>query len=342
MRAAVERPRRPAQRVRRPGGVAARVRRCDLPGPPGGVRRRVRAAGELSPPVQETAAQRGLRGVGASFRPPARAGDRGPRRAGVPARHLRPRPLRPRADRPARPPLGLAHRAGPAPRSARTGVRQARRGPRGMGAGAARSRRRRAGAPGGRARADGRRGTGGVVADVRDARLRTPRRSPRPTPRWVPAWRRARRPSNQASRRSVRLFCSRRPGKRSCHNAAEVEGLFAAHGFAVVYPEDHPLPEQARMVRDADVVAGFAGQRDVPDRLRRWAQARDPGRLGVLHGQQRVPDLLGRSATGSTWCSAARTCRRRGRGSPTRRTSPTSPTTTPGRASFLREVLADL
>jgi capsular polysaccharide biosynthesis protein len=57
----------------------------------------------------------------------------------------------------------------------------------------------------------------------------------------------------------LRLFCSRRPGKRSCHNAAEVEGLFAAHGFAVVYPEDHPLADQVRMVRDADVVAGFAG-----------------------------------------------------------------------------------
>jgi capsular polysaccharide biosynthesis protein len=57
----------------------------------------------------------------------------------------------------------------------------------------------------------------------------------------------------------LRLFCSRRPGKRSCHNAADVEGLFAAHGFVVVYPEDHPLPDQVRMVRDADVVAGFAG-----------------------------------------------------------------------------------
>jgi len=56
-----------------------------------------------------------------------------------------------------------------------------------------------------------------------------------------------------------RLFCSRRPGKRTCHNAAEVEALFADHGFTVVLPEDHPLPEQVRMVRDADVVAGFAG-----------------------------------------------------------------------------------
>jgi capsular polysaccharide biosynthesis protein len=56
-----------------------------------------------------------------------------------------------------------------------------------------------------------------------------------------------------------RLFCSRRPGKRSCHNAAEVEALFESHGFTVVFPEDHPLPDQVSMVRDADVVAGFAG-----------------------------------------------------------------------------------
>ncbi len=56
-----------------------------------------------------------------------------------------------------------------------------------------------------------------------------------------------------------RIFCTRRPGKRTCHNASEVEALFAEHGFAVVHPEDHPLPVQARMVRDAEVVAGFAG-----------------------------------------------------------------------------------
>ncbi len=57
----------------------------------------------------------------------------------------------------------------------------------------------------------------------------------------------------------LRLFCTRRPGKRTCHNAPEVESLFADHGFTVVHPEDHPLAEQVRMVRDAEVVAGFAG-----------------------------------------------------------------------------------
>lgn len=57
----------------------------------------------------------------------------------------------------------------------------------------------------------------------------------------------------------LRIFCTRRPGKRTCHNAAEVEALFAERGFTVVHPEDHSLPDQARLVRDAEVVAGFAG-----------------------------------------------------------------------------------
>jgi capsular polysaccharide biosynthesis protein len=57
----------------------------------------------------------------------------------------------------------------------------------------------------------------------------------------------------------LRLFCSRRPGKRTCHNAAEVEELFAENGFSVLFPEDRPLPDQVRLVREADVVAGFAG-----------------------------------------------------------------------------------
>jgi capsular polysaccharide biosynthesis protein len=57
----------------------------------------------------------------------------------------------------------------------------------------------------------------------------------------------------------LRIFCSRRPGKRTCHNAGDVEAIFEAHGFSVVLPEDHPLPEQVRLIREADVVAGFAG-----------------------------------------------------------------------------------
>jgi capsular polysaccharide biosynthesis protein len=56
-----------------------------------------------------------------------------------------------------------------------------------------------------------------------------------------------------------RFFCARRPRKRDCTNGAEVEAVFAAHGFAVIYPEDYPLTEQARMFREAEVIAGYAG-----------------------------------------------------------------------------------
>lgn len=65
-----------------------------------------------------------------------------------------------------------------------------------------------------------------------------------------------------------RIFCSRReldiPGafvgeRRSCRNGADLEDLFRDRGFTVVHPEELPLAEQARMFRDADVVAGYAG-----------------------------------------------------------------------------------
>jgi hypothetical protein len=56
-----------------------------------------------------------------------------------------------------------------------------------------------------------------------------------------------------------RIFCSRRIQKRACSNAAEVEDLFASHGFAVICPEDYAFAEQARIFREAEVVAGFAG-----------------------------------------------------------------------------------
>lgn len=57
----------------------------------------------------------------------------------------------------------------------------------------------------------------------------------------------------------ARIFCARRSEKRACRNAIDVEALFAAHGFAVVFPEDLPLAEQVRLFRGADVVAGYAG-----------------------------------------------------------------------------------
>jgi capsular polysaccharide biosynthesis protein len=60
--------------------------------------------------------------------------------------------------------------------------------------------------------------------------------------------------------RPKRIFCSRRVAlKRACRNTAEVEEIFAASGFSVIYPEDYPLPDQAAMFAEADVIGGFAG-----------------------------------------------------------------------------------
>lgn len=57
-----------------------------------------------------------------------------------------------------------------------------------------------------------------------------------------------------------KLFASRRTTyKRACHNAEEVEEVFRAAGFEVVYPEDCGSAEQAAMFEHARVVAGFAG-----------------------------------------------------------------------------------
>lgn len=56
-----------------------------------------------------------------------------------------------------------------------------------------------------------------------------------------------------------RIFCSRSQERRACHNRRDVEALFAAAGFDVVLPEELDIAEQARMYREADVVAGFAG-----------------------------------------------------------------------------------
>lgn len=56
-----------------------------------------------------------------------------------------------------------------------------------------------------------------------------------------------------------RVFVTRPGSKRHCHEAAAVEELFAAHGFTVVAPEEHPLADQVAMVRRAEAVAGWAG-----------------------------------------------------------------------------------
>lgn len=59
--------------------------------------------------------------------------------------------------------------------------------------------------------------------------------------------------------RPRRLFCSRRERKRWCENTDEVEAFFAARGFTVIVPEDHSLPEQVALFRQAEIIAGFAG-----------------------------------------------------------------------------------
>jgi len=59
--------------------------------------------------------------------------------------------------------------------------------------------------------------------------------------------------------RPARVFHTRRSAKRRCRNQAEVEAMFAEAGFAIVAPEDSPLPDQVARVRGAEVVAGFAG-----------------------------------------------------------------------------------
>lgn len=60
--------------------------------------------------------------------------------------------------------------------------------------------------------------------------------------------------------RPRRIFCSRPPGlKRGCRNSAEVEDLFVRHGFEVIRPEEHSLPEQVAAFDAADAVGGYGG-----------------------------------------------------------------------------------
>ena len=62
---------------------------------------------------------------------------------------------------------------------------------------------------------------------------------------------------------STRIFISRSDATanndRICRNVKEVERRFAARGFTILYPEQHPLADQARLFREARVVAGFGG-----------------------------------------------------------------------------------
>ena len=58
-----------------------------------------------------------------------------------------------------------------------------------------------------------------------------------------------------------KVFISRRGSRknRQCENAEEVETFFRGRGFDIVFPEDHSLPEQVMIFRQARVLAGFAG-----------------------------------------------------------------------------------
>ena len=57
-----------------------------------------------------------------------------------------------------------------------------------------------------------------------------------------------------------KVFVTRPMGaNRSCRNGADVESLFASHGFAVLRPETLTIPEQAALFAQARVVAGFGG-----------------------------------------------------------------------------------
>lgn len=92
-------------------------------------------------------------------------------------------------------------------------------------------------------------------------------------PAILPVWARAGAELEAAARGSGptprKVFCSRRRTHRSagafsgvrreCHNGLEVEAMFQEHGFEVVFTEDLDLAQQARLFRNAEVVAGYAG-----------------------------------------------------------------------------------
>lgn len=56
-----------------------------------------------------------------------------------------------------------------------------------------------------------------------------------------------------------RFFVARSNRRRSCTNAEVVEGILAEHGFAILHPEDYPLPDQIALFRQADAVGGWCG-----------------------------------------------------------------------------------
>ncbi|HET9422055.1 MAG TPA: glycosyltransferase family 61 protein [Nocardioides sp.] len=80
-------------------------------------------------------------------------------------------------------------------------------------------------------------------------------------PALVDDWRRLRAGLPQvAVAPRARIFVTRHEGtNRWCRNGAEVESLFASHGFDIVRPETLTLAEQAAVFAQARVVAGYGG-----------------------------------------------------------------------------------
>jgi capsular polysaccharide biosynthesis protein len=65
---------------------------------------------------------------------------------------------------------------------------------------------------------------------------------------------------DREARTPERIFVVRPPSMaRQCHNGAEVEAEFAAHGFAVVQPGALSISDQATLFAGAHVIAGYGG-----------------------------------------------------------------------------------
>jgi capsular polysaccharide biosynthesis protein len=58
---------------------------------------------------------------------------------------------------------------------------------------------------------------------------------------------------------SRRMFLSKEEGKRPLENEEQVEKLFSAQGFEVIFPEQIPFDEQLKMYSEAAVIAGQLG-----------------------------------------------------------------------------------
>ncbi|MCD4526980.1 DUF563 domain-containing protein [Nocardioides sp. cx-173] len=95
-----------------------------------------------------------------------------------------------------------------------------------------------------------------------------------------------------------RIFLTRR-GRRGCHNLDQVEAEAERLGYTIVVPETLPLPEQVRLVREADVIAGLAGSN-----IFQIAFAGEPKRVVLVgsasypaHNEFMMSALMGHSLT---------------------------------------------